>query len=136
MVPMADAGLGMLSAACLGQGADVTLVDWTARLSPALFVRLLREVRPEIVAVKVFTVNFAEAAGTLRMVREAVPEAVTVIGGPHPSVSRPQDVFAEFGDLLDVAVAGDGERALTTLVERVRERGSERAATASPTGRS
>jgi len=84
------------------------------------FRRKLLELRPDIVGVKVFTIDFNYAYNTLKIVKEIIPDAVTVIGGPHPSTSRPEDVFFEFGSALDYAVAGDGEAGMDSLIQKVK----------------
>jgi anaerobic magnesium-protoporphyrin IX monomethyl ester cyclase len=119
-----DPGLGYLASACEQAGADVTLLSWNVNLDRPAFRQKLLDLRPDIVGLKVFTTMFREAYETLRCVREVLPEAITIIGGPHPSTSRPEDLFVEFDGLLDLAVAGDGERAMTALLEAIRNAGS------------
>jgi anaerobic magnesium-protoporphyrin IX monomethyl ester cyclase len=111
-----DNGLGYVAAACKAAGADVTLFSWNVNLDLATFSARLRELRPALVGLKVFTTNFHYAHATLKAVREALPDAVTVIGGPHPSTSEPANLFLEFGDLLTYAIAGDGEAGMRALV--------------------
>jgi radical SAM superfamily enzyme YgiQ (UPF0313 family) len=119
-VDLNDTGLGYIAAACKKAGADVTLMSWNINLGLEDFKQKLLELRPDIVGLKVFTTMFNEAYETLRCVRETLPNAIRLIGGPHPSTSRPEDLFAEFGMLLDFAIAGDGEYGMTELIDRVR----------------
>ncbi len=124
MAPM-DIGLGRTEAACTREGADVTLLSWKDNLEIMDFKRKLLEIEPDIVGVKVFTTLFKESYETLRSIREVLPNAVTVIGGPHPSTSRPEDIFAEFGNLLDFAIAGDSESGIVELIKQVRIAGGK-----------
>lgn len=117
--PLNDTGLGYLAAACKKLGADVTLLSWNVNLDLAAFQQKLLELRPEIVGLKVFTTLFKESYETLRCIRTTLPEAITVIGGPHPSTSCPEDLFTEFEGLLDFAIAGDGELSIVALIEQV-----------------
>ena len=119
MAPM-DIGLGYIEAACTKEGADVTLLSWKDNLGIRDFQQKLLEIKPDIVGVKVFTTLFNESYETLRSIREVLPNAVTVIGGPHPSTSRPEDIFAEYGSLLDFAFAGDSETGIVELIKQVR----------------
>ena len=114
-----DTGLGYLAAACKKSGTNVTLLSWNVNLDPAAFQQKLLELRPDIVGLKVFTTFFKESYETLRCIRTTLPGAITLIGGPHPSTSRPGDLFTEFDGLLDFAVAGDGEVGVVALIEEV-----------------
>ena len=55
----------------------------------------------------------------MKCIRETLPDTITLIGGPHPSTSRPSDLFVEFEGLLDYAIAGDGEKGLVELLDQV-----------------
>ena len=114
-----DTGLGYVAAACKRAGANVTLLSWNIDLDRETFRRKLVELRPDIVGLKVFTTMFRESYETLRCVREILPEAITLIGGPHPSTSQPEDLFIEFDGLLDFAIAGDGEHGVASLIAQI-----------------
>ena len=116
---MADPGLGYVARACEQARANTTLLSWNTNLNHEAFRRRLLELRPDIVGIKVFTTMFRDCYETLLCVRETLPDAITLIGGPHPSASRPEDLFVEFDGLLDFAIAGDGERGIAALVKQV-----------------
>lgn len=118
--PMNDNGLGYLAASCAKAGAEVVLQVWNVNMDMNSFRQKLLAIRPDIVGMKVFTMHFNWAYNTLRVVKETIPDAVTVIGGPHPSTSRPEDIFSEFGSVLDYAVAGDGEASTDSLIQKVK----------------
>ena len=120
-----DTGLGYVAAACKRAGAAVALLSWNVNLDMEAFRRKLVELRPDIVGLKVFTTMFRESYETLRCVREALPEAITLIGGPHPSTSRPEDLFVEYDGLLDFAIAGDGEYGVASLIDQIRIAGGK-----------
>jgi len=124
MAPM-DIGLGYVAAACTKAGADVTLLSWKDNMDIGSFQRKLLEIEPDIVGIKVFTTLFRESYETLRSIREVLPKAITVMGGPHPSTSRPEDIFTEFDGLLDFAFAGDGESGIVGLMEQVCDAGGK-----------
>ena len=114
-----DTGLGYVASACKRAGVDVTLLSWNTNLDRDAFRRKLLELRPDVVGLKVFTTMFREAYNTLRCIRDTLPDAITVIGGPHPSTSRPEDLFVEFDGLLDYAIAGDGECGIVALLDQI-----------------
>ena len=114
-----DNGLGYVAAACARAGAEVKLLGWNVDLDAQAFRRVLGLFQPGIVGVKVFTPWFREARATLELVRQELPDAITIIGGPHPSTSRPDDLFLEFNGLLDLAIAGDGEAGMTALLPKL-----------------
>jgi len=114
-----DGGLGYIAAACKKAGADVTLQSWDTNLDMEAFREKLLEIRPDVVGLKVFTTMFKEAHATLCCIRETLPDAITLIGGPHSSTSRPSDLFVEFEGLLDYAIAGDGEHGLVELLDKI-----------------
>jgi len=111
-----DNGLGYLASACKAAGADVRINSWNEPLALEAFREQLRSFQPDVVGVKVFTPWFRQARATLSAVREESPSTWTIIGGPHPSTSRPDDLFDEFNGLIDFAVAGDGENAMKVLL--------------------
>lgn len=120
-----DNGLGYVAAAGKKAGADIMLLGWNVNLSMDDFQQKLLELRPHIVGIKVFTTHFKETRETLRCIRETLSDAITLIGGPHPSTSRPEDLFVEFDGLLDYAIAGDGEYGIASLIEKVRVAGGK-----------
>jgi anaerobic magnesium-protoporphyrin IX monomethyl ester cyclase len=120
-----DGGLGYIAAACKEAEADVSFLSWNTNLNMDEFRNKLLEIHPDVVGLKVFTTMFREAHATLRCIRETLPDAITLIGGPHPSTSRPSDLFVEFEGLLDYAIAGDGENGLVELLDQVRTAGGK-----------
>lgn len=120
-----DTGLGYIAAACKKASADVTLLSWNVNWSIETFRQKLLKFRPDVLGLKVFTTMFRESYDTLRCVRETLPDAITVIGGPHPSTSRPEDIFLEFDELLDFAIAGDGEHGIVELAKQISAAGGK-----------
>ena len=123
--PFPDIGLGYLAATCKKAGAEVTLLSWNQNLTMKALQSRLMEWRPDIVGIKIITTDFIEALQTLQCVRDALPDAIILIGGPHPTTSRPEDLFIEFDGLFDYAMAGDGEAGIAALIERIRTAGGK-----------
>jgi len=112
-----DVGLGSVAAACRHAGWDVTLVDWNTQMTLGDLEGFLEKERFDLVGIKVFTQDFDAARRTLRQARVSQPSAATLMGGPHPTGSLPKDLWEEFGDDLDFAMAGDGEPGMMALLE-------------------
>jgi anaerobic magnesium-protoporphyrin IX monomethyl ester cyclase len=113
-----DHGLGYLAASVRRAGHAVRVVDWNPKLSVESYRRQLLAQRPRVVGVKCFTVNMAAVLETMRVVRETLPEAIIIVGGPHPTVAEPRYLFEEL-PLLDLGFRGEAETALPVLLDRL-----------------
>lgn len=78
--------------------------------------RALLEQRPDVVGISVFTNLIVSARGVCRLVRELLPEAVIVAGGPHVSLYAQETMgFPE----VDYAVRDEGEGPLVAILDRL-----------------
>jgi anaerobic magnesium-protoporphyrin IX monomethyl ester cyclase len=111
-----DHGLGYLAASVRRAGHGVRVIDWNPKLSVESYRRQLVALAPRVVGVKAFTVNMAAVLETMKVVREALPEALIIVGGPHPTVAEPRHLWDEM-PLIDLAFRGEAESALPRLVE-------------------
>ncbi len=84
------------------------------RLDLAGFAEKLKAYRPDIVGLTAYTTTFAHAMAAAEKVKEAFPQALLVVGGPHPSV-RPEECLAS--PAIDAAVRGEGEETFRRIVE-------------------
>lgn len=82
----------------------------------------MREKGPHIVGVTVTTENRFQSFEVLRQAKMAVPDAVTLIGGPHVT-NTAQDTL-EHLDFIDAVVRGEGEETLLEICESLRTGGS------------
>ncbi len=114
-----DHGLGYLAAAVRRAGHAVRVIDWNPKPSVEVYRRQLVALAPRVVGIKCFTVNMAAVLETMKVVREALPDAIIVAGGPHPTVAEPRYLYEEM-PLLDLAFRGEAESALPVLLERLR----------------
>lgn len=117
-----DNGLGSIAAICKRELCDVTIFGWNINLDENEFSKKLIELSPDIVGIKVFTTHFRHVYNTLKIIKKTIPSAVVIIGGPHPSASRPEDLFEEFEGLIDYAVAGDGEDAILNIIKLLNDK--------------
>lgn len=123
--PMNDNGLGYIASTCKDAGAEVDLLSWNVNLDFDSFRNILLEKQPDMIGIKVFTSHFNPAYKTLQIIKETLPNSLTIIGGPHPSTSKPKDIFYEFNKILDFAIAGDGEEGISALIKQIQIAGGK-----------
>jgi radical SAM superfamily enzyme YgiQ (UPF0313 family) len=92
---------------------DVRVLDLRLEDENAL-ARELASFRPDIVGTTSMTTDTYQAKAVLRMARAIRPEALTIIGGHHPTLS-PEEFDESF---IDVIVQGEGEITLQEIVAR------------------
>ncbi len=80
-------GLASLSAAAKAQGFIVNLIDLRALRSWEHFREVLLERAPNVVGVTMMSVDYNPAQQSLAIVKEVLPKTVTVLGGPHVTIS-------------------------------------------------
>jgi anaerobic magnesium-protoporphyrin IX monomethyl ester cyclase len=118
-IPLPDVGLGFLAQALLVAGHDVHYLDCNLRARTIKdFCKALEDVRPEVICFKVFTEEMHTVKVYCGKARKILPDVHLVVGGPHPS-AKMEDTFS-FIPEIDYGIAGEGERALPTLLERIR----------------
>jgi anaerobic magnesium-protoporphyrin IX monomethyl ester cyclase len=91
-----DLGLGYLAAALRERGHAVDMLLHPANLgSAAAFVDFVRKGQFDLYGIKVFSCQARATLATIDLIRQADPQAVIALGGPHVSAD-PVDVFALF----------------------------------------
>lgn len=112
--------LGMLYLASMLEeisGVEIRLLDLTLKDNVDIQYHL-NTFQPQIVGITITTPLFPEALRLASLIKQLLPKAVIVAGGPHPS-SLPNEtiLFEDF----DVVVRGEGERTFKELVECIAE---------------
>src|SRR5512139_1455514 len=79
-------GLAHLSSAAKAQGFDIDLIDLRALSGWDEFREELRRRQPEVAALTMMSVDYNPATTAARIVKEIMPGAITVVGGPHPTI--------------------------------------------------
>lgn len=79
-------GLAILAACVKEKGFAVDLLDLRALRSWDHYRQQLAARRPDVVGVSMMSVDYDPGMECLRIAREALPDAVTVLGGPHPTL--------------------------------------------------
>lgn len=85
---------------------DCVLERWTPQ-SPDLFEYVLQR-QPDVVGVSWWSQNTPAVLETLAMLKLAAPQALLVVGGPHPTNYR-ERIFAQ-APMVDVAFTGEADR--------------------------
>jgi radical SAM superfamily enzyme YgiQ (UPF0313 family) len=111
-------GLAHLSSAAKAQGFEVDLIDLRALAGWDAFRDELLQRRPAVVALTMMSVDYNPATEAVRIVKEVLPEAVTVVGGPHPTIVV--DEVAKIDD-FDYIVTREGEVTFPRLLGQIRD---------------
>lgn len=91
---------------------DMKVEDWSPEQCVAELVRL----RPDVVGLSAMTYEAGCMHEVAKLVKERLPEAVVVCGGPHPSVAD-EDVMADAN--VDFVVRGEGEPIFADLLDEL-----------------
>ncbi|MFY9638854.1 MAG: radical SAM protein [Methanobacterium sp.] len=110
-------GIAYIAAMLERNGVEVKILD-----SPALeygheaVKKEIQAYSPDIVAITSVTPTIGSALKTAQISKEACPNAITVLGGYHPTFTY-QEVLKN--DFVDIVVCGEGEQTMVELVDAV-----------------
>ncbi len=110
---MPPIGLLSLGAVLRLHGYQVKVLDMFLGIPLAQFQRQVREFDPDVVGVNCFTECYDSAVSVTKKVRQLVPRARIVMGGPHVTFTVEQ-TFAECA--VDYVVLREGENTLLELL--------------------
>jgi radical SAM superfamily enzyme YgiQ (UPF0313 family) len=115
-------GLGYLATALREQGfRDVAILDGQkARLTRAALTKTLLRDRPDIVGIQVFSSGFTTSRRAAQIVKQALPQAVVIVGGPHVTATAERALL----DLpeADYGFCGEAEPGLPDLVRHLAQK--------------
>lgn len=103
-------GSASIASYLLSKGIETHVIDST---NMEVIRATLKHYSPTIVGIPAFTFEICDAASTARVVREVLPEAKILVGGPHPT-ALPVETLKEFEE-FDIAVIGEGEQTVEEL---------------------
>ncbi len=109
-------GLASLSAAAKAQGFPVDLIDLRALQSWDHFREVLLERDPAVVGVTMMSVDYNPAKEALAIVKTLLPDTVTVLGGPHVTISLEDSLRIPHVDYL---VLHEGEVTFPQLLQDI-----------------
>ncbi len=117
-MPFALLGLGYLAAVLEKNGYQVDVIDCQIlKLSLEDFRTEISKRKPDIIGVTSSTLTYQTGLKLIKIAKEALPNSVTVAGGPH--VTFWDDHALEECPELDVVVRREGENTLLELVQRI-----------------
>ena len=104
-------GLASIAAFLRQRNVDVHVIDaWALNLDYQSLELRIAELCPDIVGITVMSPRFNQAQATADCARKAAPDALLVLGGPHPS-AMPEETLRKISS-ADVCVIGEGENTL------------------------
>ena len=80
-------GLGSISAAAKAQGFQIDLIDLRALQNWDHFREELKKRDPDVIGLTMMSVDYNPVTQALAIAQEVLPEAVTIVGGPHVTLA-------------------------------------------------
>ena len=113
--------LGILHA-CLRDRYQVTLIDANfEELSPADLQARLKKLQPDVVGITSFSTEYtAEVRDHARLIKEALPRTITILGGVLPSIWIEKIIDDPH---VDYFLMGEGEYRFPTLLDAIAQGG-------------
>jgi len=116
--PTLPLGLASIAAVLREHGVSVAAIDaWALGLGAEGVASAVRRDPPRIVGVTMMSPRAPAALRVAAAVREAVPGAMIIAGGPHPS-ALPRELLVHYS-CIDAAVVGEGEFTMLDIVRAV-----------------
>ena len=113
-------GISYLVAVLEEKGYEVDVVDCqVSRPNQKELEDKFKSLNPDIIGVTSATVTYLPALQILKAAKAALPNCVTMIGGPHVTVLD-ERTFTESAD-VDIVVRGEGEQTMLELAALVSE---------------
>ncbi len=113
-------GIGYLTAILEENGYTVDIVDCqTTHPTKQELEEKFRSLNPDIVGVTSATLTYNPALDILEAAKSALPNVVTIAGGPHVTVMD-KETFQESGN-VDIVVRSEGEQTMLELAKLVSE---------------
>jgi anaerobic magnesium-protoporphyrin IX monomethyl ester cyclase len=111
-------GLAILAAVAEKNGFEVMVLDCPAQ--HMLYHHIKQEIarfKPDIVGITSVTPTFTSALKVAKTAKEAYPQTLVVLGGPHVTIAN--DQFILQNPEVDVVVKGEGEQTIVDLAHCV-----------------
>ena len=115
-------GIGYLASYLISRDYPVEILDAHAlKLNPIDYKKKLTESNPDIVGITSTTIGWPGAVEAAKIAREALPDTLIIVGGPHLSIYPEESLSFPF---IDMAVMGDGEETLLEIVQKYEKKES------------
>lgn len=111
-------GLGYIAAALKESKKGITVIDAKLeRIGLDRVVERLHRLEPDIIGLTAMTHEIGQAHKVAQIVKETLPQTVTVIGGIH-ATALPYETLSDFPG-FDIVVFGEGEYTFSELVAAI-----------------
>lgn len=110
-------GIAYLGAAAHQAGHEAIMIDGGLR-SLSQIIREVQEVSPNVIGVTCWTINREMVWSLCARLKEIVPDAFLVLGGPHASI-YPEHIFKKTH--ASAVVVGEGEITFVELLDALKE---------------
>ncbi|MFX1273884.1 MAG: B12-binding domain-containing radical SAM protein [Promethearchaeota archaeon] len=115
--PWVPLGILYLGTMLKENGFNVQLLDAGAKNYDKFKVlNWLKQIKPDIVGISVFTVGFLPSINLIKIIKEWNPSIKIVLGHYHSSIEA-ENIIRKYGDLVDYCVRGEGEYTFLKLCE-------------------
>jgi radical SAM superfamily enzyme YgiQ (UPF0313 family) len=109
-------GLAYLAAVLEKNGHDVTVIDCPAsEIGLQQLKNKLSSIEPNLIGITSMTPTIQSAIQSAHVAKEACPEAIVILGGPHATFMDEQVLTEEKS--IDIVVRGEGEHTLLELAQ-------------------
>lgn len=108
-------GLACLAAPLIKAGHNIVILDLNLSDNPKeALLKRLREFKPDVVGLTATTAVAHKIVDIAKAVKEVIPSALIVAGGPHPT-ALPEELLQK--SLIDVIVSGEGDKTFQSIIE-------------------
>ncbi len=113
-------GLAWIAAVLEKDGHKVAILDTpTLELGPEEWLAEVRRFKPDVVGVSMLTPTAPRGYKAVKMLKEEMPDVITVAGGPHPTAMWQEALQEGF----DVVVLREGEYTARDLIATIEDKG-------------
>lgn len=111
-------GLSLISSFLKQQGCNITLLDAAGHhMKREEIITYVKELNPKILGLTLITNHLPQTIPFLRDIKKVLPDVITVIGGPHPSVEYKS--LMQNHKEVDIAVIGEGEYTMLEIINNL-----------------
>lgn len=111
-------GIAMIAAFVRQSGFSVAIIDAEANFwAPEQTIEAIKEYNPLLIGLSAFTTKMTAAGRVIRLIKEHLPQAKTVVGGHHPSAIPSQTLSEE---AVDFVIKGEGFFPIVELLRRLK----------------
>lgn len=111
--PVLPTGIGYLAQAIENAGFDYDVCDVNLQTHDQI-VQIIKESKPQYIGCGTMTYEVLKNYQLLQAIRESIPDAIIVLGGPH-AIAAKRRIFLECA-AIDIVIQGEGEESIVKLL--------------------